>query len=118
MFDLSHLTVIRLVVIAHQMEESVDEEQGYLLMGGVTQFLRFGLGMIQRDDDRSQREVLMLSFEREAEHIGSFVDLTVGVVEFPYRRIVAEDEFDVPTGTGIGNGLKVGSIEVKFGGIF
>ncbi len=106
MFDLSHLTVIRLVVIAHQMEESVDEEQGYLLMGGVTQFLRFGLGMIQRDDDRSQREVLMLSFEREAEHIGSFVDLTVDAVELLYGCIVAENELNLPLCTGIGNGLE------------
>ena len=111
MFDLPHLSVICLVVVAHQMEESVDEEQGDLLLGGVTQFLRFGLGMIQRDDDRPQREVLMLPFEGEAEHIGSFVDVAVGAVELLYGGIVAENELNLPLCAGIGNGLEQSSIE-------
>ena len=118
MFDFPHLTVIGLVVVPHQMEESMNKEQGDLLLSGVPQFDGFGLGMIERDDDGTQGEVLMLSFEREAEDIGGFVDVAVGVVELPNHCIVTEDEFDLPLRTGVGNGLEQSNIKTEFGVVF
>lgn len=96
----------------------MDEEQGDLLLGRVFQFIGFCLSVIEGDDDGAQRLMIVIPFKGETEHIGGFVDLTVGAVELSYCRIVTEDELDVPTRAGIGDGLQVGSFEVKFCGIF
>ena len=117
-FFSAHLAVVGLMIVSQQMEQAVEEEQGDFLVGRVPQLCGFGPCVIDRDDDRPQRHMILLSLERETQDIGGMIDRPVLPVEFTNGRIVDKDQLNVTRGLCLRHGFDRCKLKRKIGSVF
>ena len=86
---------MRLVVVAAQVQEAVDDVEGQFSLNIVAAFLRLGLRHLGADDQLAGQPVRAGLAEREAQHVGRLVVIEVALVEPVDRGIVDEGEADL-----------------------